>query len=129
MKRFITIILLSFSLNSMQGQPIIKCDTTSMEEILKFDYSRFIGRTVGELLLLDPIRKYKRKTFLYGTPGVLSGMYFELDDHFYVQVLVFKYKYQQQLNKTMNWDFELFLKETISKIRFVKRNKCLLEVE
>jgi hypothetical protein len=129
MKKIIVIVLIFtlFHLCLFSQDTIIRQDTLYESEILKFNYSTYIGKEVWQFITNDNIRKYERYTFFDEPPGLLGGIYLKISKNLFIEIGIKDYKYVDKLNMKRDWNFDLMKKELVSVIRFWYIDKVVLE--
>ena len=105
----------------VQGDTVVlKNDTLVRNLLLKVNLSQYIGKTVGELLENDTIKKYKRCFFMDEPPSVLSSLNLTFARGLYLEIRAYPLKYTPSFSETQDFDFNLFKKEKIRTLRIDK---------
>ena len=109
------------------GIMVVGCNfTSSPKNIEEIDYSKYISKTVKELL--DDIEQQPVEYIFFDEPPCfLQGAYFRYPDSIEFKISVRDFEYIKQFDTTMNWDYNEFLKEKIFSIKVSKNNVVLGE--
>jgi len=102
----------------VQGDTVVlKNDTLVRNLLLKVNLNQYIGKTVGELLVNDTIKRYKKYFFIDEPPCVLSSLNLIFARGLHLQIRAYPLKYTPRFSKTEDFDFNLFKKEKIRTLR------------
>lgn len=120
-KKLLRCIVASFLLSLLFGTSCSRVDSEKKyktEELSPLVLRQFIGKPVGYFLSRIN-EEYFRYDFLDENPGVLSKCVVYYDECLIV-LTVSTYDYINRYDPNMNWDFEEFKKEKISKIEILR---------
>ena len=92
-----------------------KKETSLFTTIKSIGLETYIGRPVGELL--QDIPAYNTSIAISEPPGILQGFTFVYPNRLYLHVYTDSLNYLDKENFNQDWDFQLFQKEVISKIK------------
>ena len=113
-------------LNKVNKEQQLKTDSLFAQQLLKKDYEGYINKPVQEFLATDGINLYKERIWQTGKPAYLTGLTIKFSDNFYIDIDVENYTYlKKRVNIDYNWDFSLFKKEPITRIRFNFKGKTI----
>lgn len=92
-----------------------------------FNYSDYIGKPIKNLLNVEPIKRYKKYSFIDRKSFVLSGLMIGFTDEVFIDIYVADIRFQPAFNNKRNWSFRKLQKEKISKIKVYNGRKVLKE--
>lgn len=116
---YLVFLLLFIGLLAVSCNISSSSKTYKLEELSYFDRLQFRGKEV-EFFLNRIEEKYDKRFFLDEPPGYLYGCKFVYKEYIVI-IVPSTYSYVEWYKPELDWDFEKFKKEKISKIKISKR--------
>lgn len=127
----VSIVILGCQTSKYKFNPDFRVldDSTKMEILKKVDYSKYIGKSVGDILKNDTIKYFIDYMLIEGKPYTLSSLLLSYSEDVTLQIHVSQVKYQPDVRYDGKWDYGLFQKEKISRIVLKFKSNPILSVK
>ena len=95
----------------------------------KLDKRKFVSKEIKVVLENDTARRYTEKSFVAEPPDKLAFLLLSHGQDIFIEIVPKELRFQKSFSRTNSWNFELFKKETIAKIKLHSKGNLLKSVE